>query len=112
MRGSRYIAIGLMLCGILLAARSSHAGVLDASWMAPSTNTDGSPLTDLMAYRVYYGSATSPCPGPSGFEVPSPTTSPAPNTLVSFRLTGLTAGTLYYVAVTAVDTEGNESPVR
>ena len=34
-------------------------GVLDASWTAPTTNADGSSLTDLVSYRVYY-STTNP----------------------------------------------------
>ena len=90
-------------------AGPGHAGVLDASWTASTTNTDGSPLTTLAFYRVYYGSATAPCPGPAFFQVASPTSSPAPNTTISLRLTGLTTGTLYYVSVTAVDWIGNES---
>lgn len=90
-------------------AGPGYAGVLDASWTAPTTNTDGSPLTDLAFYRVYYGSATAACPGPAFFQVASPTPSPLPDTIVSLRLTGLTSGTLYYVSVTAVDLSGNES---
>ena len=90
-------------------AGPSHAGVLDASWIAPTTNTDGTPLTDLDSYRVYYGVATAPCPGTAFFQVASPTPSPQPNTTVSFRLTGLTIGTLYNVSVTAVDLIGQES---
>jgi hypothetical protein len=102
-------AIGLALSGVLLVAGPGYTGVLDASWIAPTTNTDGSPLTDLASYRVYYGSATDPCPGSAFSQVASPTPSPGPNTTVSLRLTGLTTGTLYYVAVTAVDLFGNES---
>src|SRR5439155_1260909 len=70
---------------------------------------DGTPLTDLDSYRVYYGVATAPCPGPTFFQVPSPTSSPAPDTTVSFRLTGLTTGAQYGVSVSAVDLNGNES---
>jgi len=88
---------------------AAAAGVLDASWTAPTTNTDGTPLTDLDSYRVYYGVATAPCPGPTFFQVPSPTSSPAPDTTVSFRLTGLTTGAQYGVSVSAVDLNGNES---
>ena len=90
-------------------AGPSHAGVLDASWIAPTTNTDGSPLTSLAFYRVYYSPAPTPCPGNAFFQVASPTLSPQPNTTVSFRLTGLTIGTLYNVSVTAVDLIGQES---
>src|SRR5712692_8012022 len=72
-------------------------------------NTDVSPLSALASYRVYNGPATGPCPGASFFPVASPTTSPGPNTTVSFRLTGLVTGTLYYVSVSAVDLSGNAS---
>ena len=30
---------------------------------APTTNTDGSPLTDVVSYRVYYSTTDPPCPG-------------------------------------------------
>ena len=101
--------LGLIFGGVFIVAAPSEAGILDASWIAPTTNTDGSQLTDMAAYRVYYGPATAPCPNTTYFQVASPTSSPAPNTTVTYRLTGLTPGTLYYVSVTAVDTTGNES---
>jgi len=104
----RWLLASLVLAALIFAGPVG-AGVLDASWTAPTTNTNGSQLTDLASYRVYYGPATAPCPGPAYFQVPSPTTTPGPNTTVSFRLSGLTAGTLYYVAVSAVDLSGNES---
>ena len=106
----RWLAAGLASAALILAAaEQARAGVLDASWTAPTTNTDGSPLTDLASYKVYYGVATGPCPGGVFFQVISPTTSPAPGTTVSFRLKGLTSGGLYFVSVTAVDLSGSES---
>ena len=99
----------LAVGGVFVVAEPVAAGILDASWTAPTTNTDGSQLTDLASYRVYYGPATAPCPGPVFFSVASSTSSPAPNTTVTYRLTGLTTGLLYYVSVSAVDTAGNES---
>ena len=90
-------------------APSGGAGILDASWIAPTTNSDGSPLTDLASYRVYYGPATA-CPGAVFSQVASPTTSPGPDRIVSVRLTGLTTGALYFVSVTAVNMSGDESP--
>jgi len=101
--------VGLALGGILLVTTSGAAGVLDASWIAPTTNSDGSPLTDLASYRVYYGPATA-CPGAVFSQVASPTTSPGPDQTVSVRLTGLTTGALYFVSVTAVNMSGDESP--
>lgn len=104
------VALVLLLSGILLTKTApASAGILDATWIAPTTNIDGSPLTDLSSYRVYYGLAPSPCPGPSFFSVASPTPSPTSNQSVSLRLTGLASGSQYYVAVAALDTSGNQS---
>src|SRR2546428_1828241 len=104
--------VGLCLVrgGVVLATNPGSAGVLDASWTAPTTNTDGSPLTDLASYRIYYVAApASPCLGSTFGLVASPTPNPPPGQIVSARLTGLTTGTPYNVAVTAVDTSGSES---
>src|SRR5215475_14692788 len=110
-RGARgwLLGLGLALCGIALLATTAPAGILDASWTAPTTNVDGSPLTDLAFYRIYYGPTNVPCPGPSFVQVASSTSSPPPNQTVAVRLTGLATGALYYVAVTAVDSTGSES---
>ena len=104
------VGISLLFLALLVRAPAATAGVLDARWTAPTTNSDGSRLTDLASYRVYYGTQSAPCPGPSRAQVASPASSPSANTTVSFRLTGLTAGTRYSVSVTAVDSAGNESP--
>src|SRR5712691_944568 len=105
----KLLALGMGLLAAVLLVGPAESGVLDASWVAPTTNTDGSPLTNLASYRVYYGPTTGPCPGLSSFPVASPTTSPGPNTTVSFRLTGLVTGTPHYVSVSAVDLSGNAS---
>jgi hypothetical protein len=103
------VGLGLLLCAILLVTTPGTAGILDATWTAPTTNTDGSPLTDLVSYWLYYGTSSSPCPGSSSVQMASPTPSPSPSQTISLRLTGLTTGTLYNVAVTAVDATGNQS---
>jgi len=108
-RQPKLLALGMGLLAAILLVGPAESGVLDASWVAPTTNTDGTPLTDLASYRIYYGQATGPCGGPSFFPVASPTSSPGPNTTVSFRLTGLVTGIPYYVAVSAVDLIGNAS---
>src|SRR5207249_362603 len=99
----------LLLGGIFSFVAPSNAGILDASWTAPTTNTDGSALADLASYRVYYGTSNPPCPGSSFLQVASSTPNPPANQTVTLRLTGLSTGTLYYVSVTAVDTSGSES---
>src|SRR5256712_809344 len=103
------IALGLALGAVLLAKNPGSAGIVDATWTAPTTNTDGSPLVDLASYRIYHGTGSAPCPGPTFSQVASSTASPPANQTVSFRLTGLSAGTTNFVAITAVDTGGMES---
>ena len=111
MSNRRWLLTGLMLvvCAIVVAPNAVTAGVLDSSWTAPTTNTDGTPLTDLSSYRVYYGTLAAPCLGGSFVQLASPTTTPPPNQTVTYRLSNLTSGTLYYVALTAVDGGGRES---
>ena len=53
----------LVLGGALSGCSAGKGGVLDLSWTPPTTNTDGSPAGDVVAYRVYYGTQPSPCPG-------------------------------------------------
>src|SRR2546426_5709224 len=48
------------LGALLLVACPVRAGVLDATWNAPTTNPGGGPLTNLASYRVYYGTSASP----------------------------------------------------
>src|SRR6266850_1851674 len=103
------LAPGLALAGILFATNPAVAGVLDAAWTAPTTNTDGSQLTDLASYRVYFGTSATPCPSGTFVSVPSPSSTPPPGQTVSTRLTGLTNNTAYNVSVVAVDTGGSPS---
>ncbi len=104
---------GLFAAGFLLLflslASAAQAAVLDLVWNAPTTNSDGTALTDLSAYRVYSGTSSAPCPGSSYQVVPSPTPAPSSGSVINYQLTGLTTGTIYFVKVTAVDTSGNES---
>ena len=39
----------------------NHTGVLNVTWIAPTTNADGNPLTDLAFYRVFFGVSGSSC---------------------------------------------------
>jgi hypothetical protein len=69
------------------------------SWTVPSFNTDGSALTDVSGYRVYYG--TSPSNLAQSILV-------AGVGLTSVAVTGLPAGT-YYFAVATVNSTGQTS---
>jgi hypothetical protein len=109
MRGRLTFGFAVAVVALLLASSPGSTGTLDASWTGPTTNVDGSRLTDLAFYRVYYGTGSTPCPGPSALQVASLTTSPGAGETVGFTLTRLTSGTRYFVSVTAVDSGANES---
>ncbi len=73
---------------------------LTASWTAPTTNADGTALTDLASYNLYRTDGTRTKINTSPIAVPA--------TSYSFSVTVSGSGTLTFVA-TAVDTSGNES---
>jgi hypothetical protein len=75
------------------------SGSATLSWMPPTQNTDGSPLTNLAGYRVYWGPAAGNYPN-------SVTLSNAG--LTSYVVSNLAPGT-YYFAVAARNSAGTES---
>jgi hypothetical protein len=106
---SRLLVAALVVAGTMVAADTVDAASVSLSWDAPTTNANGTPLTDLAGYRVYMATSQPACPGVSFHPVASSTTAPAPGQTVSSRITSLNAGTTYFVRITAVDTTGNES---
>jgi hypothetical protein len=69
------------------------------SWTPPTTNTDGTLLTNLAGYRIYYG--TSPTALGVVLEIPNAS-------LNAYMVENLTPGTWYF-AVTAYTSTGRES---
>jgi hypothetical protein len=102
------ILLSTCLLSLLLPA-VALAGRLDLEWEAPSTNVDGSQLTDLAKYRIYYSTGSGACGGATYAEVASALPNPVAGTLVSYALPGLTTATTYFVQVSALDSSGNES---
>jgi hypothetical protein len=74
-------------------------GSATVSWTIPTTNADGSPLTDLARFNVHYGRS------PGSYSRTDFSNNPLANSMV---ITDLEAGTWYFV-VTAEDAVGNES---
>ena len=83
---------------VVETVRVDVIGQVTLNWQAPEQNVDGSPLTDLAGFTVYYGAASRDYT--SSVRVGDPAA--ASHTL------SLPSGT-YHVAMTALDVEGNES---
>lgn len=96
-----------ILAGCVLKEGAVREGALIASWVPPTTNTDGSPLTDLASYRIYVSTVDAPCPTGRFVTIDATTgVSRAPDQRVAIRLAPLTVGQIYYVAVAAVNSDG------
>lgn len=74
-------------------------GAATLSWTAPALNTNGSILSDLAGYHIYYGTSASAL---------SQEADVAGAAATSYTVSGLNTGT-YYFAVTAYSSQGTES---
>jgi hypothetical protein len=75
------------------------AGFANLKWSAPTENTDGTPLTDLSGYTIYYG--TNPDEMTQTIAVPAASTT-------TYWVNNLSSGT-YYFAVAANASDGTQS---
>jgi hypothetical protein len=75
-------------------------GSATLSWTPPTQNMDGTPLTDLTSYNIYYG--TSQGVYPNQVPVGNPG-------ITSFVVDNLSPGTYFFVS-TAINSAGIESP--
>jgi hypothetical protein len=82
-----------------IAVQQASLGSATLSWQPPTTRADGSPLTNLAGYRVYYGTQAGTYP--NRVVVNSPGVS-------AYVVDNLPPGTYWFV-VTAVDANGLES---
>lgn len=90
-----YILFIIVIC---LNASAAFAYVATLSWYAPTTNADGTPLTDLAGYYVYYGTQSQ------NYDHKNKV-----GNVKTYTVANLADGAPYYCAVTAYDTSGNES---
>jgi len=105
------LALALAGCtgGASGAREGRGSGVLELSWTPPTTKVDGSPLTDVVGYRIYFGTARGVCPGGGSFFVDAVPLAAAGTQPMRLMLKGLKVGELYYAALTAVSKSGGES---
>jgi hypothetical protein len=78
---------------------ATATGSAPLSWMPPTTNTDGTPLTNLAGFRIYWGTVQG--------QFPNSVTLPNPG-LTSYVVEQLTPGTWYF-AIASLTTGGAES---
>jgi hypothetical protein len=74
-------------------------GAVELSWLAPTENEDGSPLTDLGGFKIYWG--TTPGEYSDSVTIDNPG-------VLTYLLENLVPNTYYFVA-TAFNLEGTES---
>jgi Fibronectin type III domain len=77
-----------------------NSGTASLQWQAPTANVDGSALTNLAGFRIYYGTETEPHRWQ--IDIGSPSTT-------RYTVTNLMGGVRYVFAVRALNTAGAES---
>lgn len=83
---------------ITVSASGGSSGAATLSWTPPTRNTDGSSLTNLSGYRIYYGTSST-----------SLTKTISVNAgMTTYMITDLAPAT-YYFAISAVNSSGAES---
>lgn len=78
---------------------AANNGTATLTWVPPTQNTNGTPVTTLTGYHIYYGTT-------EGALSQSIVVSGASTT--SYEITGLSSGTWYF-AVAAMAADGSES---
>jgi hypothetical protein len=91
--------VSLPAYSITVNATATSSGAATLSWTPPTRNTDGTTLTNLAGYRIYYGTSSSSL---------TKTISINSAGLSSYVVSDLAPAT-YYFAITAVNSSGAES---
>lgn len=97
--GSQVISNLAATTSYTLTCSDPNGGGATLTWTAPTTNTDGSPLTNLAGYKLFHA------PTSAGVDTASPVSVPLGTT---FTLTGLPAGTRWF-GMKAFNSLGAES---
>ena len=118
-----FSVIMLLVVFVPFVALALPVGTATLTWDPPTTNVDGTDLTDLSGYKLYYGTGSGsyavtidipcgilPCPG---FSTDPPTDLERQEKAVThptiIAVSGLEDNMSWYFAATAYDTFANES---
>jgi hypothetical protein len=94
----KYFILLIFCLASLLLSSAVLAVEIKLAWDPPTTNGDGTPLTDLAGYKVYYGTTSGTYGSPINV-----------GNVTTYTLAGLTPGQSYFIVVTAYDSSDNES---
>ncbi|MGD0885063.1 MAG: fibronectin type III domain-containing protein [Thermodesulfovibrionales bacterium] len=94
----RMVFLLALTLSILFHPHNGYSDQATLTWIPPTTNANGTPLTDLAGYKIYYGTASG-----------NYSQSISVGNVTTYTVSNLTAGATYYFAVTAYDTAGNQS---
>ncbi len=96
---------------VLMFAGIAQAASITTTWDAPTTNTDGTPLTDLAGYRVFVSDTSGAycrAGSPPKFDFSACDNRMRETVETSYVWDGLTTRTYFFV-ITAHDFSGNHS---
>ena len=89
----------VLLASFSIAVTQTASGSANLSWNVPTHNTDGSALTDLAGYRIYYGTSSSSL---------NQTIQIANSTVTTYLVQNLSPATWFF-SIRAYDSGGVES---
>jgi hypothetical protein len=92
-------SLSAALAAFSVTVQAVATGAATLSWLPPTTNTDGTPLTNLAGYKIYWGTQQGNYPSSATLNDPG---------LTSYVVQNLVPGTYFFVA-TAVNAAGSES---
>ena len=97
--GTNTVVLPAFAITVNASTGGSGTGSATLSWSPPTTREDGSTLTNLAGYKIYYGTDENSLDNIVSLDNPG---------LARYTVDGLAAGT-YYFSITAVDSAGAES---
>ena len=97
--------LGTLLSLLIWAVPAFALAATTFVWTQPSTNQDGSPLTDLKGNKIYCGISAGQYTITKDVGLPAPAGAKASYPIASV----ISPGDNYFCAVTAYDKNGNES---
>jgi hypothetical protein len=93
-------AANAALNAFTITVQDVGSGSVELSWQAPTENEDGSPLTDLAGYKLYWGTAPGDYANSVTIDNPG---------VLNYVVDNLAPTTTYYFVATAFNTGGTES---